>query len=60
MQQTPVTVQTIIGACVCLYNFIRLRKPAIQNNQVDGEDAAHKLIPGAWRQDANLPDMYIP
>ena len=60
MQQTPATVQTIIEACVCLHNFICLRNPAIQNNQVDGEDAAHNLIPGAWRQDANLPDMYIP
>ncbi|XP_041378671.1 putative nuclease HARBI1 [Gigantopelta aegis] len=28
MQQMPVTVQTIVEACVCLDNFIRLRNPA--------------------------------
>lgn len=60
MQQLPLTVQAIIEACVCLHNFIRLRNPAIQNNQLDGEDAAHNLIPGAWRQDANLHDLHIP
>ena len=60
MQHIPVTVQTITEAYVSLHKFIRLRHPAIQNNQVDGEDAAQNLIPGAGRQDANLPDMYIP
>ncbi|XP_041366800.1 putative nuclease HARBI1 [Gigantopelta aegis] len=28
MQQMPVTVQTIVEACVCLHNFIRLRNPS--------------------------------
>ena len=60
MQQMPVTVQTIVESCVCLHNFIRLRNPAIQNIQLDAEDGAHQLIPGAWRQDVNLPHFDVP
>ena len=56
----PVTVQTIVESCVCLHNFIRLRNPAIQNIQLDAEDGAHQLIPGAWRQDVNLPHFDVP
>ena len=60
MQQMPVNAQIIVEACVCLHNFIRLRNPAIQNIQLDAEDGEHNLIPGAWRQDANLPDLDVP
>ena len=60
MQQMPVNVQIIVEACVCLHNFIRLRNPAIQNIQLGAEDGEHNLIPGAWRQDANLPDLDVP
>ena len=61
MQQMPVTVHTMYEACVCLHNFICLRNPAIQNIQVDAEDAAaHNLVPGAWRQDANFLDLDVP
>ena len=56
----PVTVQSIVEVCVCLHNFIRIRNPAIQNIQVDAEDATHNLIPGVWRQDANLPELNVP
>lgn len=54
------TVQTIVEACVCLHNFIRLQNLAIQNIQVDDEDGVHNLIPGVWRQDVNLPDLDKP
>ena len=45
---------------VCLHNFISERNPVIQDVQLDDEDGAHNLIPGAWRQDANLPDLDVP
>ena len=33
------------------------RYPALQNAVLDQEDDNHKVIPGAWRDDANLEDM---
>ena len=60
MQQKPETAQIIVEACVCLHNFMRIRNPAIQNIQLDAEDGEHNLIPGSWRQDVNLPDLYVP
>lgn len=60
MQQLPVTVQTIVEACVCLHKFIRLRNPGLQNSQVDAEDGAHNVIQSAWRKDANLSDLDVP
>lgn len=59
IQQKPSTAQTITEVCVCLHNFIHLRNPAIQNAHLDTEDADHNLIPGSWRQDANLPDLQV-
>ena len=62
MQQMPVTIETIVEACVFLHNFIRLRNRASKNIQLDAEYYAHNLIPGAWRQDVNLPgfDFDVP
>ena len=57
MPQTPERVTTISIACCVLHNLIRLRFPAAQNEVLDAEDEDHNLIPGAWRQDQNLPDV---
>ena len=44
--KNKVTAQIIVEACVCLHNFMRMRNPAVQNIQLDGE---YNLIPCAWR-----------
>ena len=57
MRQEPETVATIVLACCCLHNLMRLRYPSLQNAVLDQEDANHNVIPGAWRQNANMHDM---
>ena len=57
MRQDPKTVGSIVMACCCLHNLMRLRYPALQNAALDQEDENHQLIPGAWREGANLDDM---
>ena len=57
LAQEPETVKVMVLACVCLHNLMRLRYPTAQNDVLDREDANHNVIPGAWRQDAQLGDM---
>ena len=57
MQHEPDTVRLITEACICLHNLMRLRYPVIQNAAMDVEDANHDMIPGAWRADANIPEV---
>ena len=37
--------------------MMRLRYSALQNAALDQEDNNHQVIPGAWRNDANLEDI---
>lgn len=58
MQQKPENVVTLVHAAVCLHNFLRMRLPgALRDRHYDREDADHNLIPGEWRQEANLVPM---
>ena len=58
MQLAPECVRDVIEACVCLHNLMRERYGA-QNlaAAVDQEDAEHNLIPGQWREHANMHDV---
>ena len=58
MMQKPETVRTIVETCVCLHNLMRLRYPAAQNILLDMEDEDHNLMPGLWRQDANMHEIH--
>jgi len=66
MQQKPEIVQQIVHAGICLHNFIRIR--LIRDNvqdlapgvQPDAEDDDHNIIPGAWREHANLEPIDAP
>ncbi|KAK1892930.1 Protein ALP1-like [Dissostichus eleginoides] len=59
MNQTPGTCRKIITTCVILHNLIiRLRYPATHNNKMDLEDQILNVIPGAWRNDKVLLDVY--
>ena len=57
LAQDPEMVKTMVLACVCLHNLMRVKYPTAQNDVIDHEDAYHQVIPGAWRQDAQLGDM---
>ncbi len=57
MRQTPQTVTSIVLACICLHNLMRLRYPAEQNQDVDQEDQHHNIVPGAWRLNQPLLDF---
>ena len=57
LRQEPETVGSIVLACCCLHNLMQMRYPALQNAALDQEDDNHQLIPGAWRDQANLQDM---
>ena len=56
MSHAPSTVRIIVTACICLHNLMRMRHPALQNNQIDRDDNNHNIIPGAWRQGRNMDD----
>ena len=58
LQQTPQVVIQMVHAAICLHNLMRLRMPAaLRDRHLDREDDDHQLIPGAWRQDANMIPM---
>jgi hypothetical protein len=57
MMQTPDVVRDIIEAVVCLHNLMRLRYPALAIQHVDMEDDNHNIIPGVWRQNAQMADV---
>lgn len=57
MRQQPQAVTTITLSCVCLHNLMRLRYPRLQNALVDFEDANHQVVPGDWRNQANMQDL---
>jgi hypothetical protein len=34
-----------------------MRYPSLQNETLDQEDINHDVVPGAWRENANLTEM---
>ena len=54
MKQKPAVVTSIVLACVCLHNLMRMRYPHAQNVAMDNEDDQHNIIPGAWRDNNHL------
>ena len=47
-----------ITTCLILHNLIRLRYPATHNNLIDLGDQNQNVIPGVWRNDKVLLDVY--
>lgn len=56
---TPDRVVKTTHACCVLHNFLRLRNPTLDVATLDQEDTQnnHELIPGSWRQHAQMPDV---
>jgi hypothetical protein len=57
LKQEPHNVESIILACVCLHNIMRMRYSGDQNALLDREDENHQVIPGSWRDEVNLQDI---
>lgn len=57
MPQSPQRVTSIALACCTLHNLMRMRNPMVDNNAVDQEKPGIDFIPGAWRDNGNLPDL---
>ena len=53
----PKTVESVVLACICLHNMMRIRYPGLQNAAVDHEDEDHNVVPGAWREDLVREDV---
>jgi hypothetical protein len=53
----PDTVAVIVEACVVLHNLLRMRYPGLQNNVLDNENEDHQIVPGAWRENANMMEV---
>ena len=57
LQQNTENIKSIVLACVCLHNLMRIRYPGLQNVLLDREGEDHQMIPGAWRDEAVFQDM---
>ncbi len=50
-------VKSVVLACVCLHNLMRMRYPGLQNALLDQEDDQHHVIRRKWRNGANMQDV---
>jgi hypothetical protein len=55
LELTPATVEKVVNTCICLH-ILRIRYSCQQNHILDAEDPAHNLVPGAWREGAQMDD----
>ena len=60
LPQRPDTVESIVLACVCLHNIMRVRYPGDPNIQLDQEDDAHEVITVAWRDGFHMDNLQVP
>jgi len=59
MQQSPAVVVKMVKAMLVLHNLMRIRFPAAGNDIIDHENENHEVIPGAWRLNANMNEVYM-
>ena len=58
MPQKTKTVESLVLACCCLHNLMRIRYPTTQNNMLDHEDpVTHEVNPGAWWEAGEIAEM---
>jgi len=58
LQQSPVVVIKMVNAMLCLHNFFRMNFPAEGNRLIDRDNDNHQIVPGAWRLNANMHEVY--
>ncbi len=54
-EQNPKTVESIVSTCYYLHNLCRIRYPG--NPPLDRDNANHEIIPGQWRDNADLKEQ---
>ncbi len=54
-EQNPKIVESIISTCCCLHNLCRIQYPG--NPPLDWDNANHQVIPGEWRDNADLSEL---
>ncbi len=54
-EQNPKIVESIVSACCCVHNLCRIRHPG--KPPLDRDNANHELIPGEWRDNAELTEL---
>lgn len=59
IQLKPRNAVRVVKACMTLHNLLRTRYPHAHNAELDTEDDQHRLVPGAWREDAVLQDVEV-
>jgi hypothetical protein len=57
IQLPPENATRVVMACVTLHNLMRTRYPKLQNQALDVERDDHNIVPGAWRQGVDLPEV---
>jgi len=58
MPQKTKTVESLVLACCCLHNLMRIRYPTTQNNMLAHEDpVTHQVNPGAWWEAGEFAEM---
>ncbi|KAH3793825.1 hypothetical protein DPMN_147347 [Dreissena polymorpha] len=60
LPQRPDTVESIVLACVCLHNIIKVGYPGDQNIHLDQEDDAHEVITVVWRNGFLMDSLQVP
>ena len=59
----PGVVASVTLSCVCLHYPMRIRYPGLKNALLDRERDDHKVVPGAWRDEAvfqNVRNVTLP
>ncbi len=54
-EQNPKIVESILSATCCLHNLCRIRYTG--NPPLDRDNANHQVIPGEWRDNADLSEL---
>ena len=58
MRQGPAAVNSIVIACICLHNLMRINYPGEVATMVDRDGPDMNVIPGAWRDNEVLQDLH--
>lgn len=58
MLQMHSVVMSVIPACICLHNVFRMRYANLDRGQMNVEDEAHNILPGAWKDEAHMEEYW--
>lgn len=56
LQMEPDKVIRVVLGCLTLHNWLRMRRPGLQDLEVDREDEDGNVVPGAWRDDVQMTE----